>query len=201
MRRTTMAADIFVCPCGGWTCTTIAAEGTMASACHQVRSLHAVRDVKVPALWGAAPRVVPCAGTCSSRSSCGSSCSSCTSVPARSAPKVSTSQVPRPLYTVDLSEVEEATLAAMTCPVNGSEHAKHPYRPRQDQLKQDKPAVWEAQVEELQRENSRLFQLLQERDAQQKKLERDARMQGIMIWANRAEGKQQKQFIVRLRGA
>ncbi|CAL1173014.1 unnamed protein product [Cladocopium goreaui] len=149
-------------------------------------------EVRVPALWGAAPRIMPLAP--GSTRSCSSSCSSCSDLPVApvAAPKVRSFQalreaVPRPgtLHTVDLSKVEEeATLAAMTVPAQSSNLKAKKSSVIFSTVKREEqknPMRTSADMEELQRENDRLMRSLQERTAQEKELERNARMQSIIF--------------------
>lgn len=149
-------------------------------------------EVRVPALWGAAPRIMPLAP--GSTRSCSSSCSSCSDLPVApvAAPKVRSFQalreaVPCPgtLHTVDLSKVEEeATLAAMTVPAQSSYLKAKKSSVIFSTVKREEqknPMRTSADMEELQRENDRLMRSLQERTAQEKELERNARMQSIIF--------------------
>jgi len=149
-------------------------------------------EVRVPALWGAAPRIMPLAP--GSTRSCSSSCSSCSDLPVApvAAPKVRSFQalreaVPRPgtLHTVDLSKVEEeATLAAMTVPAQSSNLKAKKSSVIFSTVKREEqknPMRTSADMEELQRKNDRLMRSLQERTAQEKELERNARMQSIIF--------------------
>jgi len=94
------------------------------------------------------------------------------------------------MVTVDLSEADEgATLAAMTAlpPPTRSQTAQvasllNLMRAEQDNRRRAQTAAAElqAEVEELRRENSRVAHALQERTAQQKESERNARMQTVL---------------------
>eukprot|EP00434_Breviolum_minutum_P018543 symbB.v1.2.016356.t1/scaffold1222.1/size194531/30 len=150
-----------------------------------VNQVNSTYKVKVPPLWGAAPRILPLPP--GSTRSCSSSCSSCdTSVPVppviRAAPKVRTFQAPSrcpgTLHTVDLSEEEEATLAAMTrVPAQRSQKSTQKssviFGTKVKLEEQKDPTRASVQPEDL--------RSLQERTAQEKELERDARMQSIIF--------------------
>ncbi|CAJ1394240.1 unnamed protein product [Effrenium voratum] len=142
-----------------------------------------MREVRVPPLWGAAPRVIPRA--LESSRSCGSTCSCSTATSVASEPKREPEKAaPRRsgFHTLDVSEEEEgAVLAAMTANSSALKAEGRRSLIRRPVLGQKASTSLEATLQELKRENEQLSRSLQERTAQQKELERNVRMQGIIF--------------------